>query len=110
MSLLLATTTVTIEERSATEPYEAPLWTASTSGVAAHIGQPSGAERIVGGSQENIDAVLLCEAATPVYYTSRILDEVTGERFEVVWVQDRQGLGLDHVKAGLRRTTGLASG
>jgi hypothetical protein len=108
--VILTTTTVTIEERSVSEPYEAPSWTASSSGVPAHIGEPSGAERIIGGSQENIDAVLLAEAGTPVWYTSRILDEVTGERFEIVWVQDRQGLGLDHVKAGLRRTTGLASG
>lgn len=107
--MILTTTTVTIEERSVTEPYEAPLWTASTTGVPAHIGDPSGAERIVGGSQENIDAVLLAEAGTPIFYTSRIVDDVTGDRFEVVWVQDRQGLGLDHVKAGLRRTTGLAS-
>lgn len=104
----MATTTVTLQDRSATEPYEAPTWTTAASGVAAHIGQPSGQERFVGGSQEALDAVLLAEAGTEVEHTQRVVDDITGDTFEVVWVQDRQGLGLDHVKAGLRRTQGLS--
>ena len=98
----LATTTIAVLDHVQAEPYEAETWPVVSSGTRAVIGAPTGREGRASGSAETIDAVL---NADPVQVThgQRVLDERTGESWDVVWVQDRRGLGLDHVRAGLRR-------
>lgn len=104
MGVPLATTTITVSSRTvADDPYDStPTPATVATGVAAHISSPSGRETVRGGSQEVIDKVL---AADPVAltHTHRVTDDVTGDVYEVVWVDQRVGLGLDHTVAGLRR-------
>lgn len=100
----LATTTVIVQRRTDTaEPYEAETW-ADLATVAGHLSNPTGTEQTRGGSQEVVDAVLLADTVD-LRHTDRIID--TTGTYEVLWVQPRQGLGLDHVKAGLRRIRGV---
>lgn len=104
MSLLLATTTVTVEAAATPEPFETTTWSTRAAGAAAHISGPSGRERVGDAGGERVDAVLLCD--TTVERGDRVTDAVTGDVFRVAWVQARTGLGLDHTKAGLVRATG----
>ncbi|MGK2948990.1 MAG: hypothetical protein ACSLFP_10475 [Acidimicrobiales bacterium] len=108
--LPLATTTITIERPSSTDPYETPTTTDVACGVAAHIGSPSGNEVDQGGQQERVDAVLLAKAGIGLLHTDLVVDDGTGDRYRVVWVRQRQGLGLDHTRAGLRVYSGAANG
>lgn len=100
----LATTTVTIEDAATPEPYEATTWSTRASGVPAHVSSPSGSERTGDAGGERIDAVLLCDST--VARGDRVTDAGTGDVFRVAWVQARTGLGLDHTRAGLVRSTG----
>lgn len=104
MSLLLATTTVTIEDGASAEPFEPATFTTRASGVDAHISTPTGRERTGDAGGERIDAVLLCD--TVVARGDRVTDAGTSDVYRVAWVQARTGLGLDHTRAGLVRATG----
>lgn len=106
MTLPLATTTITIESPGPSEPYEPSTWLPFAAGIPAHIGDPSGSELLRGGSQERIDKRLGSEPIAGLTSDHRITDDVTGDRYEVVWVDQRVGLGLDHTVAGLRRFRG----
>lgn len=109
--LPLATTTVTVERSASGDPYEAAASTATSStGTPAHIGSPTGREVDRGGQLERIDAVLLAAAGLDLTHTDLVVDDTTGQRYRVGWVEARQGLGLDHVKAGLTRFDGGANG
>lgn len=107
MTVPLSTTTVTVTKPTPGDRYE-PAAGASTlaSGVAAHISGPSGLERIVGGQQSVVDAVLLSDPIAELDAYCTVLDEVTGAEYQVAWVTQRQGLGLDHTKAGLNKVVG----
>lgn len=110
--LPIATTTVTVRRPAGAEdPYvtaaDAPV---HSSGTPAHIGQPSGSEVDQGGQLEQITDVLLAEAGLDLTHTDQVEDERTGQRYRVAWVRARQGLGLDHVKAGLVTFQGAAAG
>lgn len=107
MTVLLPTTTVTVEARTQAEPYEAPTYTTRTTGAPCHISAPSGSERIGDAGGERIDAVLLCD--TTVARGDRVTDDTTGTVYRVAWVHERTGLGLDHTRAGLVATTGEAT-
>lgn len=115
--MILATTTVRIERPPAgVDPYDPDIAWTTIATVSAHISDPSGRERSIGGQQSEIDAVLLTEV-TDLRHQDRIVDlgipTTDGEgdaRYEVAWVRHRQGLGLSHTKAGLRVTQGASSG
>lgn len=109
MTIPVATTTIRVERPGAgRENYEAALFTVVASHVRAHIGNLSGLERLQGGSAERVTFRL---DADPVDLkaTDEIVDEVTQERYRVVWSKQRHGLGLDHVEAELRQGTGVAA-
>jgi hypothetical protein len=76
-------------------------------GVRAHISSPSGSEQRQGGSSETLTWTLGCEDC-PMEHYDWVLDESTGQVYEVVWVARRTGLGLDHITAGLRIVKGVA--
>lgn len=108
---LLSTTKVTILRPATGDPYEtAASETTIASGIKAHISSPSGSEQAIGGQLEQVDAVLLCESGHGILHTDLVYDDETGERWRVVWVRERQGLGLDHTKAGLVAFAGGAVG
>lgn len=111
MSLPLATTTISVQrvtaDLSTVDPYEvtaAPETVAS--GVRAHIGDPSGSELVAGAAaQQDISARLDCDPID-LHNTDVVVDDLTGETYEVVWTRARAGFGLDHTVAGLRQVTG----
>lgn len=108
--LPLATTTVTVERPADGDPYETATSTAVSAGTPAHIGSPTGREVDRGGQLERIDAVLLAAPGLDLTHTDLVTDDTTGQQYRVGWVDHRQGLGLDHVKAGLARFSGGANG
>lgn len=108
MTVLLPTTTVTVEDGTNPEPFEATTFSARSAGVPAHISSPSGSERVGDAGGERIDAVLLCDVF--VERGDRVTDASTGAVYRVAWVTERTGLGLDHTRAGLVRATGEVPG
>jgi len=98
-----ATTTIAVLSITQAEPYEAAVPTTVSTGTRAVIGAPTGRESTVTGSAENIDAVLHCDPVT-LGHAQVVRDERTLDEWQVLWVQRRVGLGLDHTRAGLRRT------
>lgn len=109
--MLLTTTTITVERPADGDPYETATSTATeAAGIPAHIGSPSGREVDRGGQLEAVDAVLLTEETLDLAHTDLVVDDVTGVRYRVAWVEARRGLGLDHLKAGLARYSGGAAG
>lgn len=110
MPLPLATTTVQIiETTSSGDPYEAGSPSLVEAAAPAVIGSPSGRDRAVGGEQAIIDAAASVDS-DKVTHTSQLVDNVTGDRWAVVWAMRRPGLGVDHQRVGLRRVDGGASG
>ena len=111
MAVPLATTTIAVLRAPADasrDPYDVqPEPETVASGVRAHISSPSGRERVAGGSQEVVEFRLACDL-TDLRHTDRVQDEQSGATYEVVWARARQGLGLDHVEAGLRQVNGVA--
>lgn len=107
---MIWTTTATIERPStAGDPYEAATTAVVAAGVRAHVSAPSGSDRAVGGDMEVITATCYLPAGTDVAHYDRITDDGTSTTYDVVWVRQRQGLGLDHVVAGVRVVQGGAS-
>lgn len=100
----LATTTVTVTSPGAGEPYEAAAAGSTVAaGVPAHLSSPSGLEQLQGGSQQVIDKRLLSEPIDLLDSTMTVTDDGSGLAYEVVWVDQREGLGISHTVAGLRR-------
>lgn len=111
MTVLIPTTTISVRRGvGVVDPYEAAAETVVSSGVAAHISAPSGSDQAVGGDKELVTAVALLPPGIDIVYSDDLVDERTNERYFVAWIRSRAGLGLDHVKAGLRQVKGGASG
>jgi hypothetical protein len=105
--IAVSTTTITHRTGAETEPGEGRTFTTAQSRVRATIGSPTGKDLLAaGGGREVIDAVLNCDPITASHY-DRIVDDDTAEVWEIVWVQNRNGLGLDHTRAGLKRVAGF---
>lgn len=109
MSLPLATTTVTVR-RSHGDPYDPDPTEPIAAGTPAHFGYPSGSETRAGGERSVTSMVLLFPATPPLSEADTVIDDPTGQRWEVTWVARRRGVGLDHQRAGVRRVMGAASG
>lgn len=107
----LATTTGSVLRiTSGTDPYEAAAPAVASSGHRSHISAPTGAEIDQGGQLERIDAVLLTEELVDLTHEDLWRDDPTGDLYRVSWVRQRQGLGLDHTKAGLVAWDGGSGG
>lgn len=108
----LSTTTITVwrtTEDPLVDPYDAnsqPDASVAT-GVRAQISSPTGRERNIGGTQEIVEFSLSCDPVD-LLNTDQVEDETTHEMYQVVWVAQRRGFGLDHTRAGLRKVVGEA--
>lgn len=108
----LATTTITVTRVAllATEdPYDPPTAAPETvaAGVRAHLSGPGGFEVQRGRSaQEDVAWRLSCD---PCDLTNDcvVVDDATGDTFEVEWARSRSGLGVDHIEASLRQVAGV---
>jgi hypothetical protein len=69
----------------------------------------SGSESVVGGDRERVDARIIIEEAD-VRHFDHVLDDVTGDTWQVAFARRRTGLGLDHLVLGVYQTTGVARG
>lgn len=102
----LSTTTVTVEEMTEAEPGEGRTASTIAIGIRAVIGSPTGAEAYLpGGGTSQVTDILNCDPVA-VTHTCRVTDETTGAVYEVEWIRQRIGLGLDHTKCGLVQFTG----
>lgn len=112
MTIPLTTTTITVRRPSVDanrDPYEEdPSPVTVAEGVRAHISSPSGREQAVGGEQSIVTFPLVCDPVD-LQHTDTVIDESDDAEYEVVWVLPRQGFGLDHVKADLKKVTGVSS-
>ncbi len=110
MSIAVATTTITVLAVDEPEPGEGRTETTIAAGVRAAIGSPSGVETVrPGGGQTVTTARLSCDPVN-MPHTAIVVDESTGERWEVTWALSRTGMpGLEHVEAQITRTQGLAA-
>jgi hypothetical protein len=110
MSIPLSTTTITISrKRDDDDPYDTPTVRPVANGIRAVIGSPSGRDRVIGGDQSAIVAKLDCDVCDLRHY-DYVTDDRTTVEYAVVWVTERQGLGLDHLEAGLTAVTGASNG
>ena len=111
MSIPLATTQISVLRVAADparDPYDAkPAAAVIASGIRAHISTPNGREQTAGGSQEVVEFRLSCDPVD-LRHTDQVQDEATGAVYEVTWARAREGLGLDHVEAGLKQVAGVA--
>lgn len=104
----IATTRITWLARSEPEPGEAPTFRHLAAHVRAVISSPSPSEQLAaGGGRGIVDAVLTCDPVPGASHTDQVLDMTTGERWEVIDVVGRHGLGVDHTSARLRRVEGV---
>lgn len=107
--MLLATTTVRVERPAQDgDPYESTSSSTLADGVPAHISTPSGADLRIGGKTEVVDAILLAPKCPVLVRTDLVVDETTGDTWQVTWTRVRIGLGLDHQKAGLVAVKGAS--
>lgn len=124
MTIALATTKITVKrsdqidvsqtdpwERSTEEePLEPPLILATgiraTLNVAPFFRSASSGEP---GDTEKVDALLTCDP-TDLTFHDLVLDETTGQEWDVVWVFHQSGIaGTGHIQAKLRAVTGFAN-
>lgn len=112
----LSTTTIAVRRRpTGQDAYEEGGTTDVAEGIAAHIGSPTGQDLAVGGDAMQITDRLLCDPCD-IRPGDRVEDEqnvdtaYAGVFYDVIWVRNRRGLGLDHVVAGLRQSLGAANG
>lgn len=108
MSLPLASTTVTVRRSTGVanaDDYDAAVAPATlTSGLRAHLSSPTGRATQDAGAGEAIDRLLYVDV-TDLQRGDAVVDAATAATWHVVWVQRVAGVGLDHMVAGVVRTT-----
>ncbi len=106
MSIPLPTTTIAVFVPDAdADPYKGRAITQVETGVPAHFSSPRGFDILQGGEQATIDMRLDCDICE-MPHTAFVVDEQTGEQWKVVGPQEKRGLGLDHIEAGVQRVEG----
>lgn len=73
----------------------------------AHFSSHLGSEEVIGGSRSEIRDKLTADPVE-LLHTDQVLDESTDEVYDVTWVRQHRGLGLDHTTAGVSLTKGQA--
>lgn len=103
----LATTTVTVRRPTddTQDLTDQPAYETVASMIPAAITAPAGSGTAVGGRQEQIDAQLAVDPMV-LLLGDLVDDDATGDTYTVAWTFQRNGLGLDHVTAGLRKVRG----
>jgi hypothetical protein len=112
VAISVATTTITVEaveDDPDRDPYDPePAATVLYEGVRANIGSVTGREYAVGGQQSITEPRLTCDPIG-LLHTHRVIDDQTGFVYEVNWVEQRTGFGLEHTTAILKRAEGLST-
>lgn len=108
MSLPFTTTVVAIEQRSAEGDRWETLTYSTLGSFDAIVSSPSPSDLSTRTSeQERIDMILHLNPGPAIDRHCRVTDAMDGNVYEVRWVVGRYGLGLDHVRCGLKRVSGV---
>lgn len=112
MAIPFATTRISIlrlsQEQIDGEPYQTEVRTVAETDIRAVIAlspQNRGEESVKGGERAKVKARLTCDPCT-LGHLDQVVDLVTEDVWNVEYVQDRTGLELDHITAGLYRIEG----
>lgn len=106
MTLPITTTTVTVAIDGRAEPDDAADYATATGPHPAHVGSPSGTERMGGQGVERLDAILYVETDVTIAAGAQVTDVGTGLVYRCAYVTERQGLGLPHLRCGLTLVRG----
>ena len=111
MTIALATTTIQVRrpaDSSDVDPWEredAPASESLASGVRADISINTGRSHGPGDTQ-TLEFLLICDP-TALTFHDQVIDEKTGQLYDVQWVHPTPGTpGLEHIQAGLKTVTG----
>lgn len=108
----VCTTTITVTRvAGASGDWDGPPRpVAVAAGVRAHINVPGGSELEGGPTQEQIRCAFQCDVVAGLDHLCRVVDDTTGQAYDVVWVRQVSGFGeLDHMSGQLLAVTGAAS-
>lgn len=112
MSIILATTTITVYgvRPQSDDPDDTPIATILAEGVRACISRPT-SSRDTDNNDEVDEYALRCDVFAPgLSRHDTVLDDRTGERYDVrtVALSPTTILGLQHLRATLRKCEGLS--
>jgi hypothetical protein len=79
-------------------------------GLPAVLHTQGGTETLGQGQSEQIQGRLTLDGHPGLKHWDQVYDRTTQEWWEVTWVRVRNGLGLDHVEAGLQAVQGVSIG
>lgn len=106
--IAVATTTVTISRALPADdqdPYDTPATPAPVAtGVRAVIGSEAGRLAVAGGAQETVTWRLTADPCD-LRALDQVVDDQTGDTYQVQWARARTGLGLDHTEARLQQVS-----
>lgn len=107
--LPLALTTIsTTRAKANVDPYKPGPATGDTpvvTGLRAAISSDTGTAQILTGTRVEYTFVLNTDPAD-LRAGDTVIDDGTGEKYVLLWVRLRAGLGLDHMTGRLRMVTG----
>jgi hypothetical protein len=111
VAIPLATTTISIRRPGgggSGDDYDPPVAATTVgAGVRAVIRSPGGSEVVTNGDRETVTWALDADPCD-LTYADVVVDDATGDRYDVLWARERAGPGgaLAHVVAALRQTRG----
>jgi len=110
VGLPLVTTTFTFLRASNIDgDSEDPLeWETMATGIPGETSYYSGAESVAAGDRERVDCRIFLDTLLDIRHYDRLVDESTGDEWEVSYARKRIGLGLDHLLIGGYQVTGTA--
>lgn len=111
MSIVIATTTVSISTPTSTDDWgsgtDRATYAPIATGVRAHLSAPSGAAVAASeGSSVGIQYRLLCDLA-PLADDALVTDDRTGDVYQVDWWQSRPH-PIAHIVAGISKATSVS--
>ena len=105
--IAVATTTVTVRTITEAEPGEGRTVASTARNVRAHFSAVSGGESTTpGGGSSTLSGTALLDPCT-VAHTDQLVDENTGEVWEVQTARLHRGVGLDHMRCAVKLVTGV---
>jgi hypothetical protein len=114
VAIPFATTTISVLRVPADpdrDPYDLqPDPATVAAGIRAHISTQAGEETVAGGSQQVTNHRLSCDPFdSGLHHKDQVVDDTSGETYEVVWSVSRYGVGMDHFQARLNQVSGVVS-
>lgn len=85
-------------------------WITMATGIKGTTSYYSGSESVAHGDRERVDCRLFLDTTADIRNYDRVVDEDTGDAWEIGYSRKRRGLGLDHLLLGAYQVTGVARG